>query len=957
MSRETPMLRQYRQIKARYPDALVLYRLGDFYELFEEDARVAARDLGLVLTSRRFSKQVRLPMCGVPYRTVTSYIARLIERGHKVALAEQLEDARKARGLVKRDVVRVITPGTVVEEALLQEKTENYLAALVPGKKGKALSTRYARDHLRLRAHLPRTSGAPGAARPGRWVPGVQVASQSLPQDYGLAFVDLSTGEFAATEASDLSALLEELQRLQPSELVLPAELKDDETFVDALAGVRPARLSSLPDAEFAPKAAADRLRRHLGVASLEAYGCADLPLAAAAAGAVLAYLQSNQPEMTAPGDGLAHLRHLTTYSLAGYMHLDSATRRNLELTHTLRDGRVQGSLFGVLDHTTTAMGARLLRRWINQPLLDLDAIHARLDAVEELVGTRDTQHESRITNHGSRTTFLRTDLCQLLDGLHDVERLVGRIGFGNANGRDLVALKRALGRLPKIKARLADARSARLCALGQVDEHTGVLSLISRAIVDRPPILVKEGGLIRRGYYPELDQLRASAEAGRDWLADYEAAERERTGIKNLRVKYNQVFGFFIEVTKSNLKFVPDDYERRATITHAERFTTPALKVKEAEILAAEDRAKELEYDLFVDVRRRVAEHAAGLRQVARMLAELDALASLAEVAARHGYVRPVVDDGDQTEIREGRHPVVERLAPDGARFVPNDACLNRDGDRLLIVTGPNMAGKSVYIRQVALIVLMAQMGSFCPAASARIGLADRIFVRAGASDDITQGRSTFLVEMSETAYILRHATPRSLIVLDEVGRGTSTYDGVGLAWAVGEHLHNQIGARVLFATHYHELTGLADHLSGAKNYTLAVKEQGDDVIFLRRVVPGGADRSYGIHVARLAGLPQGVVERAESVMKKLEQERGAGKDLVELEGGGVLREVREPYLVGGEEDPLLLPVDDAALREVIRELFGVDIANLTPVQALVRLNEWQRRLRGERFAGRKHR
>ncbi len=881
MTRETPMLRQYRQIKARYRDALVLYRLGDFYELFDEDAKVAARELDLVLTSRRFSKEVRLPMCGVPYRSVTSYIGRLIERGHKVALVEQLEDARKAKGLVKRDVVRVITPGTVVEEALLQEKSENFLAGLAHGKAG-----------------------------------------------YGLAYVDLSTGEFAATEAVKLSAALEELQRLQPSELVLPADLAADEAFMATLKTVRPARLSPLPDAEFQPEAGMERLRRHLSVASLEAFGCADRPLAACAAGAILAYLQANQPEAMGLDDGLAHLRHLTGYDLAAHMHLDSVTRRNLELTRTLRDGRTQGSLLSVLDRATTAMGARLLRRWINQPLLDKDEIQTRLDAVEELVGGED---------------FMRIDLRRSLDGLYDVERLVGRIGFGSANGRDLIGLKKVLLRLPEIKTRLTDAQSARLRRLSRVDEHAEVLSLISNAIVDRPPILVKEGGLIRPGYHDELDDLRAIAETGRDWLAGYEAAERERTGIKNLRVKYNEVFGFFIEVTKSNLKYVPDDYERRATITHAERFVTPALKTQENIILAAEDRAKELEYDLFTDVRRRVAEHAESLRQVACALAELDALAALAEVAVRHGYARPAVDEGDEIEIREGRHPVVERLLPEDERFVPNDVRLNRDGERLLIVTGPNMAGKSVYIRQVALIVLMAQMGSFCPVASARIGLVDRIFVRAGASDDITQGRSTFLVEMSETAYILRHATSRSLVVLDEVGRGTSTYDGVGLAWAVGEHLHDKVGARALFATHYHELIDLAEGLPGAKNYTLAVKELGNDVIFLRRVVPGGADRSYGVHVARLAGLPENVVGRAKAVMAQLERERGGSKDLVSV------HDPREPYVVDREAEEWLLPADDAALRQVIGEVFSIDIANLTPLRALVQLNEWQKRLRGQ--------
>ncbi len=884
--RQTPMLRQYRRLKARYPDALILYRLGDFYELFEEDAKLAARELDLVLTSRRFSKQVRLPMCGLPYRSLTQYVARLIEKGHKVAVAEQLEDARKAKGLIKRDVVRVITPGTVVEGDLLCEDQENYLVTLAPGKRG-----------------------------------------------YGLALLDLSTGEFAATQTPQLSALVEELHRLKPSELVLPDEL-GDEGLSQALQTIHPARRSPLPQAEFAPSAAAERLKRHFEVASLEACGCADLPLATAAAGATLAYLQTSQltpglDQDDEPEGYLAHVRRLVTYDLGATMHLDQTTRRNLELTCTLRDGRVEGSLLGVLDQTLTAMGARLLRRWINQPLLDLEAIQTRLDAVEEL--------------HGN--AFLRADLGKILKGLHDVERLVGRIGFGSANGRDLAALKWALQRLPRLKARLAQAQSAHLSQLAQLDEHSQVLELIDRALVERPPALIKEGGLIRSGYREELDDLRAQAQAGRDWLTEYEAKQRERFGVDNLRVRYNQVLGFYVEITKSKLKQIslPDEYERRATVTHAERFITPELRQQEATILSAEDRAKEVEYELFVALRRQVAGHAATLSQVARALAELDTLIALAETAAVRGYVKPTVSADARIDIRQGRHPVVEELLPDGERFVPNDARLDADGQRLLIITGPNMAGKSVYIRQVALITLMAQMGGFVPAESAHVGLADRIFVRAGASDDISQGRSTFLVEMSETGYILSHATSRSLIVLDEVGRGTSTYDGVGLAWAVGEHLHDQLGARTLFATHFHELTELGERLPGARNYTLAVKERGDQVIFLRQVVPGGADRSYGIHVARLAGLPEAVVGRAEAVMQHLEkvesetvvEDKTADKSLEHRQPE--LAETRAPYHAERNE----------IVWQAARELFGLDIANLTPVQALVWLNQWQGRLR----------
>ncbi len=892
------MLRQYRTLKARYPDALLLFRLGDFYELFEEDARIAARELGLVLTRRRFSKTIRLPMCGVPYRSVTNAVARLLEKGYKVVIAEQMEKPGKGRRLVRREVVRVITPGTVVEETLLPEKGANYLVAIA-----------LREDPRRGRA-------------------------------YGLAAVDLSTGEFTATEMTGPEAdthLREELGRLRPSELLLPEPWTSSEgpaSQADAslpwLREAHPVRLSPLPAADFDPDLAAQRLRDHFGVASLEAYGLDGHPLALAAAGATLHYLKANQLS------DLAHLRRLSFYDVARFMHLDATTRRNLELTETLREGRTEGSLFHVLDFTKTAMGGRLLRRWIHQPLLDLEAIEARQGAVASLVDD----------------PLLRADLRELLDGLHDLERLVGRIGFGNANARDLVALRRALARIPRLQKLLEGRQVApHLQALLEgLEPLPEVSRLITQAIVEHPPILVREGGLIRAGYHPELDALRRTAAQGRDWLAAYEAQERERTGIPNLRIKYNEVFGFFIEVTRSHLSKVPPEYERRATITHAERFITPALKEREAEILAAEERAKELEYDLFVQVRRRVAAHADRLTQVARRLAELDALASLAEAAARYGYVRPTVDERTRIEVREGRHPVVERTLPEGERFVPNDTFLDGEANRLLIITGPNMAGKSVYIRQVALIVLMAQMGSFVPAASAHVGLADRIFVRAGASDDIAQGRSTFLVEMSETSYILHHATARSLVVLDEVGRGTSTYDGLGLAWAVAEELHDRIGARTLFATHFHELTELADHLEGARNYSLAVREQGDRVIFLRRLVPGGTDRSFGIQVARLAGLPERVVERALEVLERLRGERvrlqqEAGKAAAVQPAP--LREREATYLTDLEAGELLVPMDDAAVWAVVREMLALDIGNTTPVEALVALNRWQQRLK----------
>ena len=755
----------------------------------------------------------------------------------------------------------------------------------------------------------------------------------------GLALVDLSTGEFATTqiEGADAEAkLLDELQRVQASEYVLPPELLNDEELTAHLKAIRPARLSPIEGHACQVETARRALTEHFRVATLDAFGCEGLPLAIAAAGAALQYLKSNQPGGQ-NASALLHLNHLWTFSLSDYMTLDAATRRNLELTASLHgDGRSPHSLFGVLDDTVTAMGARLLRRWVQQPLLDLARIHARLDAVDELV----------------RNAFLREDLRKLLDGLYDVERLVGRIGFGSANARDLIALKRALLRLPQIKARLlgqdrrgevasplpSPLRADHLRQLGgDLDELLDVAALIDHAIVDDPPIFIREGGLIKRGYDPALEELRESAAHGKRWLAELEEQERQRTGIKNLRVRYNEVFGFFIEVPRSAARLVPPDYERRATITHAERYVTPELKSQEAHILATQDRIKDLEYDLFAQVRGEVARHAARLQSAARILAQLDALCALAQAAAHYNYIKPTVDDSDEIEIREGRHPVVERFLPEGASFVPNDVRLDHDAQRVLILTGPNMSGKSVFVRQVALIVLMAQIGSFVPASYARVGLTDRIFTRAGASDDISQGRSTFLVEMSEASHILRHATPRSLIVLDEVGRGTSTYDGISLAWAIAEEIHDVVGSKTLFATHYHELTRLAEVLGAAvKNYTMAVRECGNDVVFLRQVVEGSAEKSFGIHVARLAGLPTRVIGRAEQILQGLEESRGAGQ----------ISNVK--YQISKEEHA----VYDARVemwRSILQQLVAVDIANMTPLQALNLLNEMQAEVKGK--------
>ncbi len=873
METAAPMLRQYRQLQARFPDALLLFRLGDFYEMFGDDARLVARQLNLVLTSRRFSQKERLPMCGIPYRQLTTYVSRLLALGHKIAIAEQMENARQAQRLIQRQIVRVITPGTIIEDDLLAAKTQNLLVALAP----------------RRPAQEPH-----------------QVTT------WGLAAVDLSTGEFVTAQIKGHEAwtrLLDELDVLQPSEILLPADLVASETWRASLDEVHPTRISPVEMAGFDPTG--QRLLTHLGALSLEPYGCHHLPLATAAANAVLLYLQQQQLS------DLAHLCDLRTHDPQASVGLDAITRRNLELTCTLRDGAVRGSLLGVLDCTVTAMGARMLRRWLQQPLCDRQRIDERLDAVAELDPAPQEQ-----------SAFLRSDLRALLDGLYDMERLVGRIGFGTANARDLDALRRTLERIPAIKRRLQTVHSARLHALGEeLDELHDIAARLREALVDNPPILLHDGGLIRSGLNDELTRLRQVAAAGREWLAAYEGQERARTGIPTLRVRYNQVLGFFVELPRSKSKQVPPDYERRATVSHAERFVTPPLQTRQAEIVAAEERANELEYELFVDLRRQVAAHIDRLQRSAHVLAELDTLAALAETAARGGYTRPTVDDGTQIEIVEGRHPVVEQAMADGARFVPNDFSLDADGQRLLVITGPNMSGKSVAIRQVALTVLLAQAGSFVPARSARIGLVDRIFVRAGASDDIAQGRSTFLVEMSETAYILRHATARSLVILDEVGRGTSTYDGMALAWAVGQDLHDRIGARTLFATHFHELTALADELSGARNACLAVREQGQQVVFLYRLVEGGADRSYGVQVARLAGIPAHVTEHARQVMTR-------------LEGAAAVGRASSPSNTDRE-------AASEVLHQIAGELSALDVANTTPVQALVTLNEWQQRLR----------
>ncbi|BCV25034.1 DNA mismatch repair protein MutS [Gelria sp. Kuro-4] len=808
---ETPMMEQYREIKKEYPDTILFFRLGDFYEMFFADAELASQELGLTLTSREAGKGRRVPMCGVPYHASDGYIARLLQKGHNVAICEQVEDPRLAKGLVERQVVRVVTPGTLLDSDVLEEKRNNYLVAL-------------ARDEER----------------------------------WGLAVLDAGTGELKVTELAlaEEEQLLEELVRLQPAEGLLAPVLAADEAFRARLEEVVKFPCGKLGPHSWEKAEAEAALAKVWGDDYAKRFNCQGLGPARVAAGAALNYLASTQKTLP------AHVTELVPYTISAYMQLDAYTRRNLELVRTLREGKVQGSLLGVLDLTVTAMGGRLLRQWLEQPLRSPRAINRRLSAVAELRG-RDT---------------LRQELRRLLRQIPDLERLLGKVVYGTATPKDLASLRTGLGVLPNVIACLAGLTAAkRLCA--DLAPLADLRERLAAALVDDPPATAREGKLVRPGYDAEIDRLRELAQGGRQWIAALEARERERTGIKSLRVGYNKVFGYYIEVTRANLDNVPPDYIRRQTLVGAERFVTPDLKEQEASILGAQERLAELEYAVFRRLCQEVVAEAAAVRRTAQALARLDVLATFAEAAARYNYARPEVNAGDVIRLVESRHPVVERLRPE-VPFVPNDVYLDGGENRFILLTGPNMAGKSTCIRQVALNVLLAQVGSFVPARQAEIGVVDRIFTRVGAADDLAAGDSTFMVEMRECEVILREATPKSLVILDEVGRGTSTLDGLSLAQAIAEHLAAQVGCKTLFSTHYHELTALAGRVSGIKNFSMAVAEKGQDLLFLRRVVPGGSDRSYGIQVARLAGLPQAVLRRAAEVLASLSGQEAAARE-----------------------------------------------------------------------------
>jgi DNA mismatch repair protein MutS len=842
----TPLRKQYLRVKQKYPEAIVFFRLGDFYETFDEDAKVASRELDVVLTSREMGKGQRVPMAGIPHHALDNYLAKLINRGHKVAICEQLTPPGK--GLVERDVIRVVTPGTVVEPNLLASKSNNYLASLV--------------------------------------VEG---------EEAGIAYVDITTSEFATTQLP-VERVMPELERLQPSEVLIPQDAYDYAQL--------PFTISRLDDYWFDLEIAQEALLEHFGVASLEGYGCARLPLAIRAAGALIHYVKETQKE-TVP-----QLSKLATYSTDSFMTLDGQTIRNLELFQGGRWGETGHSLLSIIDLSKTAMGGRLLKNWLGHPLLDLTILNRRQETVAWF-------HQNSLA---------RQKVISLLSDIADLERLVNRVSSGRVMPRELLALRSSLEKVPDLKATMADGGTINWLS-GELKPCPDIVDLIARAIADEPGDL-EQGGVIKEGFSPELDEIRRNSKEAKQYLAGLEQRERQRTGIRSLKVGYNRVFGYYIEVSRANLSLVPSDYMRKQTLAEAERFFTPELKEYESLILNAQEKIVDLEAAIFRQLCQQISAVSEQILATARAIAQIDALSSLAEVAVRHSYVRPMLTNEDVIDIKGGRHPIVEQsIGSDN--FVPNDTYLCNRDKQLIILTGPNMSGKSTYLRQVALIILLAQIGSFVSTDSANVGIVDRIFTRIGAQEDLAAGQSTFMVEMTEAANILNNATPRSFIILDEIGRGTSTYDGLSIAWAVVEFIHNhpELGTKTLFATHYHELVDLADILPRVKNFNVAVAEEGDKVIFLHKIVPGGTDRSYGIHVAQLAGLPKSVIVRAQEVLAGLES-HASKKD--------ALPKRKAPLQIP------LFPKDSRLADEIAR----LDVDSMSPLEAITKLYELKRML-----------
>ncbi|RGT91003.1 DNA mismatch repair protein MutS [Coprococcus comes] len=873
------MMKQYMQTKEEYKDCILFYRLGDFYEMFFDDALTASKELEITLTGKNCGLEERAPMCGIPYHAVDSYLNRLVSKGYKVAICEQVEDPKTAKGIVKREVIRVVTPGTNLDTQGLDETKNNYIMCIV-----------YMADR------------------------------------YGLSVADVTTGEYLVTELDSQTKLMDELYKFMPSEIVCNEAFYMSGLDLDDLKNRLHMAIYSLETWYFDDALCRETLQEHFKVASLEGIGLSDYECGMIASGALLKYLEETQK------NSLSHMSRLTRYATGNYMVLDSATRRNLELVETLREKQKRGSLLWVLDKTKTAMGARTLRKYVEQPLIDKESIVKRLDAVAEL----------------KDNAICREEIREYLNPVYDLERLVGKITYQSANPRDLIAFQSSLSMLPSVKCILKDMESDLLKEIyEELDPLEELCDLVGRAIQEEPPLAMKEGGIIKDGYNEEVDRLRKAKSEGKNWLADLETKEREKTGIKNLRIRYNKVFGYYLEVTNSFKDLVPDYYTRKQTLANAERYIIPELKELEDTILGAEDKLCALEYELYCEVRNTIAAELTRIQRTAKAVAKLDVIASLALVAERNNYVRPKINEKGVIDIRDGRHPVVEKMIPNDM-FIANDTYLDDKKQRISIITGPNMAGKSTYMRQAALIVLMAQLGSFVPASSANIGLVDRIFTRVGASDDLASGQSTFMVEMNEVANILRNATSKSLLILDEIGRGTSTFDGLSIAWAVVEYISNSklLGAKTLFATHYHELTELEGKISNVNNYCIAVKEKGDDIVFLRKIVKGGADKSYGIQVAKLAGVPDPVINRAKEIVEELVTAdiTGKVKDIA-VQGSETKKKTQKKL---DEVDLTQFSLFDTVKDDdVLNELKELDISHMTPMDAMNKLYQLQNKLR----------
>ncbi|MBO4293419.1 MAG: DNA mismatch repair protein MutS [Clostridia bacterium] len=859
MAEFSPMMQKYLETKEQYKDCILFYRLGDFYEMFFDDAITASRELEITLTGKECGQEERAPMCGVPHHAAEMYISRLIAKGYKVAICEQLEDPKTTKGIVKRGVIRVVTPGTIVESNMLEERKNNFIMSIFKS--------------------------------------GIY---------FGISVCDISTGEFYSAEIRDdqnFALLLDEIARYMPSELVINSMLADSTEEMAKIKERFTAYITKFNDKFFTDDA--EKIKYRFSILDNTGKDIQDLEsrgMAVASINALVEYIE--QTQMTS----LDHINKIVVYNISKYMSLDISARRNLEITEKMRDKSKKGTLLWVLDKTSTSMGGRLLRRWLNDPLIDVLEINKRLNAVKEL----------------KESIMLRGDIVESLKKVYDIERLAGKMAYGNANARDMITLKNSLVKLPELKQILSNCKQDYLKeCFENLDELQDIKELIEKAIVEDPPMTIKEGGIIKLGYDPEIDKLKTATTEGKQWLVELETKEREATGIKNLKISFNKVFGYYFEVTKSWLSQVPDRYIRKQTLTNAERFITEELKTLENQILGSSERIVNLEYNAFVEIREEIAKNIKRLQKSANVVSTLDVLTSFAVVAEDMNYCMPKVNSQGSINIKNGRHPVIEKMLGVG-EFVENDTFLDEGDNRLAIITGPNMAGKSTYMRQVALITLMAQVGSFVPAEEAEIGVVDKIFTRVGASDDLSMGQSTFMVEMMEVATILKEATKNSLVILDEIGRGTSTYDGVSIAWAVAEYIADKekCGAKTLFATHYHELIGLEEKLDGVKNYSIAVKEKGEDIIFLRKIVRGGTDESYGIHVARLAGVPKVVTQKADSILKSLER-----KNVLT----GKAQEKKDKKQVEGQFDMF-----NFKLAEIAHELDKVNLNELTPIDAL---------------------